>query len=159
MELDPANGPLLRQLAEQARTARAHGRAPFIDLTADWCPPARAIKESLAHPLMTDAFAGTHVVLASIDDFSEELQAGPYRFTKIPMFLPFDESGQPIGDPIDGGAWGEDTPENMARALRPFFRSHGATSVAPPPRPSLKSAVTMAVAGLVLLALATWLRR
>jgi hypothetical protein len=37
------------------------------------------------------------------------------------VFFKLDASGKPTGDRIDGGAWGDNVPENMAPPLKAFF--------------------------------------
>ena len=39
----------------------------------------------------------------------------------IPVFYKLDANGKPTGDKIDGGAWGDNIPDNMAPPLKAFF--------------------------------------
>jgi hypothetical protein len=44
-----------------------------------------------------------------------------FRFKGIPVYFKLDAKGQPTGEAIDGGAWGEDIPENIAPVMDEFF--------------------------------------
>jgi hypothetical protein len=73
------------------------------------------------HPLMVDAFTGTYIIEADVDDWGFPPKG--WRFDGIPVFFALGPDGKPTGEKIDGSAWGENIPENMAPPLKDFFQS------------------------------------
>ena len=49
------------------------------------------------------------------------LKSLSYDITAAPTLISITDEGEVTHDLIDGGAWEEDTPENIAAALQPFF--------------------------------------
>jgi len=41
----------------------------------------------------------------------------------IPIFYALDKDGKPTGRKVDGGAWDDNIPENMAPVLDKFFHA------------------------------------
>lgn len=121
VELDPKQ-PLGPQLAEHAAAAVAGGKKPFVYLHADWCEPCVALKKAKDDPRMVQAFAGTHILGIDLDAANaQELDALKLDGRAIPVFHRLDAKGVVTGDKIDGGAWGDNIPENMAPPLTAFF--------------------------------------
>jgi thiol-disulfide isomerase/thioredoxin len=110
-------------LAAFAKEAGAAGLKPYAYLHAEWCGPCRAIEKThAADPQMVDAFKGTAIALIDIDAVDPKvLAAAGMESSAIPVFFKLDASGKPTGDRIDGGAWGDNIPENMAPPLKAFF--------------------------------------
>jgi thiol-disulfide isomerase/thioredoxin len=110
-------------LAAFARDAGAANLKPYAYLHAEWCGPCKAIEKThAADPQMVDAFKGTAIALIDIDQVdSKLLSAAGMESSAIPVFFKLDASGKPTGDRIDGGAWGDNVPENMAPPLKAFF--------------------------------------
>jgi hypothetical protein len=110
-------------LAAFARDAGAANLKPYAYLHAEWCGPCKAIEKThAADPQMVDAFKGTAIALIDIDKVdSKVLAAAGMDAAAIPVFFKLDASGKPTGDRIDGGAWGDNVPENMAPPLKAFF--------------------------------------
>ena len=71
---------------------------------------------------MKQAFAGTYIIRMNHDHWSPKLAGTGLESTSIPVFFDLDDQGKPTGRKIDGGAWGENTPENMAPPLRAYFQ-------------------------------------
>jgi thiol-disulfide isomerase/thioredoxin len=112
-------------LASEAGKAKAAGLKPFAEFSASWCPPCMAIKHTLEakDPQMVAAFAGTYVIRLDADEWSTKKLAGTgMRADTIPVFYALDAQGKTTGRSIDGGAWGDNVPENMAPPLQRFFR-------------------------------------
>jgi hypothetical protein len=122
----PANGDLNQQLAAEVIRAAALGQDAYVEFDAAWCPCCQAIESSLdeGNPLMVDAFQGVYVVRADIDAWHDDLDGTGFVVEGIPIFFQIDRQGRPTGESIDGNAWGENIPENMAPPLKEFFRSH-----------------------------------
>ena len=118
-----AKRPLADSLAAFTRDAKAAGLKPFAYLHASWCGPCKAIEKThAADAQMTDAFKGTAIALIDIDAADPKaLSAQGLDTQTIPVFFRLDASGKPTGDKIDGGAWGDNVPDNMAPPLKAFF--------------------------------------
>ena len=130
--LDPSQGALPALLKAEAAKARAMHLAPYAEFRADWCGPCRAIEKSMDDPRMIAAFAGTYVAHLDVDAWgSAQTSAAGFDASAIPVFFELDADGKPTGRKIDGGAWGDNVPENMAPPLAAFFHPKGAA--APPP--------------------------
>jgi len=119
--LEPASGPLEELLRHEVANAAALGRQPYVQITAEWCGPCKALRASLGDPLMQDAFAGTYIVQVDVDEWKPELDKAGFESDGIPVFFAVDGNAKPTGAKIDGGAWGEDIPRNMAPPLKQFF--------------------------------------
>jgi hypothetical protein len=71
---------------------------------------------------MIDAFHGTAIITIDVDAADEKaLKAQHLPAQVIPVFFKLDRTGKPTGDRIDGGAWGDNIPANMAPPLKAFF--------------------------------------
>ena len=119
----PQDGDLQNLLADHAKKAQALGQAPFVEFDATWCPPCRAITASLAarNPLMLKAFSGVYLIHADVDLWGWNHPGTGLTFKAIPVFYRLDATGKPTGAVVDGGAWGADTPENIAPVMEKFF--------------------------------------
>ncbi len=106
-----------------AKDAMAAHLRPYAYLHASWCGPCNAIEKThAADPKMAAAFKGTAIALIDIDVADpKSLDAAGLRSGSIPVFWKLDASGKPTGDEIDGGAWGDNIPDNMAPPLAAFF--------------------------------------
>jgi thiol-disulfide isomerase/thioredoxin len=119
--LEPAQGRLEDLLRHEVHTAAALGKVPYVQITAEWCGPCKALRASLGDPLMRDAFAGTYIVQVDYDAWKPQLESAGFSGQAIPVFYAVDSQAHPTGAKIDGGAWGEDIPRNMAPPLKAFF--------------------------------------
>lgn len=158
----PESGPLERQLADWARKSRAAGRVPCVYLSAVWCPPSVKLEKSLGEPQMQRAFSKVAAATFDVDKWGETLDKAGFSRGVVPVFFVIDGEGRPTGQTITGGAWGENTPENMGPPLERFFAPLTAAIPAPAPTqgqagPSGR-AVAMAIAAALLLGIGVWLR-
>jgi thiol:disulfide interchange protein len=119
--LEPGTGELVSLLEREVTNAAAQHRVPFLQITAEWCVPCKKLRASLGDPLMQDAFAGTYVIRVDSDAWKTELKNAGFDHPAIPVFFAVDSNARPTGAKIDGGAWGEDIPANMAPPLKRFF--------------------------------------
>ncbi len=71
--------------------------------------------------LMVDAFKGTYIIQADVDSWGFPPKG--WGFHVVPIFYALDATGSPTREVIDGGAWGDNIPENMAPPLKAFFES------------------------------------
>jgi thiol-disulfide isomerase/thioredoxin len=124
--LEPGQGRLEELLRHEVANAAASGRQPYVQITAEWCGPCKALRASLGDPLMQDAFAGTYIVQVDFDAWKPELDQAGFKNDGIPVFFALDADARPTGAKIDGGAWGEDIPRNMAPPLKQFFTAQRA---------------------------------
>lgn len=115
------DGDLQKVLSEHTALAKAAGQKPFVELWATWCPPCKALEASMGDPQIQKAFAGVYLIRLDSDVWSEKLKGSGLDNSTIPVFYELDEAAKPTGRSIDGGAWGEDIPENMAPPLDAFF--------------------------------------
>lgn len=126
VRLHPENGELQTMLAQEAQKAVELGRMPIVEFDATWCPPCRAIDEGLKteNKLMLAAYDGTYIIKLDVDEWGwNGRSVQDFRFTGIPVYFKLDAHGNQTGEVIDGGAWGEDIPENIAPVMDEFF--HG----------------------------------
>jgi thiol-disulfide isomerase/thioredoxin len=122
--IDKANGNLMKQLASEAQKADSLGLAPFLEFDATWCPPCVAIDKSIKakDPRTMQAFKGVYLIRADVDDWGWG-DGKNFNVTAIPIYYQLDKNGKPTGAVIDGGAWGEDIPENFSPVLDEFFHA------------------------------------
>jgi thiol:disulfide interchange protein len=123
VEITPAQGQLADLLKQEASKASALGQTPFVEFYADWCAPCRALRKSLDDPRMIEAFDRTYIVQLNADTWSDKLAGSGFSAAVIPVFFGLDANGKPNGRTLNGGAWGEDIPANMAPPLKAFFRT------------------------------------
>lgn len=73
---------------------------------------------------MLAAFDGVYLIKLAVDDWDWRKMADyGFKFRGIPVFFKLDAEGSPTGEVVDGGAWDENIPENMAPVMDEFF--HG----------------------------------
>ena len=123
VRLHHGDGDLSALIKAEAAKAVAAKRHPFLEFDATWCPPCIAIGQSLdtGDALMVDAFSGTAIIQVDIDDWKNDLAGAGYTVQAIPIYYELDASGRSTGRTVDGGAWGDNIPENMAPPLKAFF--------------------------------------
>jgi len=119
--LERGTGELVSLLEREVANAAAQHAVPFLQITAEWCVPCKKLRASLGDPLMQDAFAGTYIIRVDADAWKKALKKAGFDHPAIPVFFAVDASARPTGAKIDGGAWGEDIPPNMAPPLKHFF--------------------------------------
>jgi thiol:disulfide interchange protein len=123
-KLTPAGGELTAQLQSLAARAKHENLKPFVQFTAVWCGPCRELQACMDDPLMAEAFAKTFIIQINADDFSDkQFAAAGFTLDGIPAFFELDEQGKPTGRVVDGGAWEDNIPANMAPVLRKFFNN------------------------------------
>ncbi len=122
VRVNKKGGGLMTQLNAHAQKAKVLGLNPFIEFDATWCPSCDAINKSLKakEPLTMKAFEGIYLIRADVDEWGWG-DGKNFRFNAIPIYYQLDENGKPTGAVMDGGAWGEDIPQNFAPALDKFF--------------------------------------
>jgi thiol-disulfide isomerase/thioredoxin len=126
VRLRPADGDLQTILAEEAQKAVALDQMPVVEFDATWCPPCQAIDAAFEarNDLMLKAYSGTYIIRLDVDEWGwGDSRLHDFRFDAIPVYFKLDAQGNQTGDVIDGGAWGEDIPENIAPVMSKFF--HG----------------------------------
>ena len=126
IRLHPRADDLQTMLAGEVQKAEALGQIPVVEFDATWCPPCRAIDTAIQskNELMLNAYRGTHIIKLDVDEWRwNDSKVQPFSFGAIPIYFKLDSEGQQTGEVIDGGAWGEDIPENIAPVMDAFF--HG----------------------------------
>ena len=126
VRLHPNDGELNTMLADEAQKATALGQIPVVEFDATWCPPCQAIDNAIRedNDLILKAYADAYVIRLDVDEWGwggSELH--DFQFDAIPVYFKLDPEGRRTGKVIDGGAWGEDIPENIAPVMGEFF--HG----------------------------------
>jgi thiol-disulfide isomerase/thioredoxin len=126
VRLHPTDGGLQTMLATEAQKATALGQMPVVEFDATWCPPCQAIDRAIKanNELILNAYAGTYIIRLDVDEWGwGDSRIHDFSFDAIPIFFKLDTEGKQTGEVIDGGAWGEDIPENIAPVMDEFF--HG----------------------------------
>jgi hypothetical protein len=70
---------------------------------------------------MLDAFKGVYLISVDVDEWGWGAPGTGYDVPGVPIFFGVAPDGRPDGRVIDGNAWGENIPENMAPPLEAFF--------------------------------------
>ena len=126
VRLHPKDGNLDEMLAMEAGKAIAAGLQPVVEFDADWCPPCVAINKHLEekNELMLKAYDGTYIIKLDVDEWGwDNGKVEYFTVDAIPVYFKLDEQGEETGESIDGGAWNEDIPVNIAPVMDAFF--HG----------------------------------
>ena len=126
VRLHPKDGDLNTLLAGEAQKAAALGGIPVVEFDATWCPPCQAIDKAIReeNELILSAYADTYIIRLDVDEWGwGDSSLHNFQFDAIPVFFKLDSEGNQTGEVIDGGAWGEDIPENIAPVMGEFF--HG----------------------------------
>lgn len=126
VRLHPSDGNLKELLAVEVDKAVAAGLLPVVEFDADWCPPCLAIRRYLEEKdeLMLKAYDGTYIIKLDVDEWGwNNGKVENFAFDGIPVYFKLDEQGKQTGEMIDGGAWNEDIPVNIAPVMDAFF--HG----------------------------------
>ena len=121
IEIEDTSEGLESILYREAQNARASDLAPYVQITADWCPACRALKRYMKDERMIEAYRGTYIILVDIDVWRDQLPSAGFYVTGVPTIFELTYDGTPTGRFITGAAWGENVPENMAPPLDEFF--------------------------------------
>jgi thiol-disulfide isomerase/thioredoxin len=126
VRLHPQDGDLQAMLKTEAQKANAKGLMPVAEFDATWCPPCQAIDTALKenNELMVKAYDGTYIIKMDVDEWVwDDGRVQNFAFDGIPVYFKLDANGEQTGEVIDGNAWGDNIPENMAPPMAKFF--HG----------------------------------
>lgn len=126
VRLHPEDGDLTALLAGEAQKAVALEQMPVVEFDATWCPPCKAIDQGLKerNKLMVDAYTGTYIIKLDVDEWGwADSTLHEFDFDGIPVYFKLDAKGRLTGETVDGNAWGDNIPENMAPVMGKFF--HG----------------------------------
>jgi thiol-disulfide isomerase/thioredoxin len=126
IRLHPKDGDLQTMLATEAQKAATLDQMPVVEFDATWCPPCLAIDQAIReeNELLLNAYAGTYIIKLDVDEWGwDNGNVQDFRFDGIPVYFKLDSEGDRTGEVIDGSAWGEDIPENIAPVMDEFF--HG----------------------------------
>jgi thiol-disulfide isomerase/thioredoxin len=126
VRLHPSDGDLKTLLASEAQKAATLGQMPVVEFDATWCPPCKAIDEGIneKNKLMLDAYDGAYIIKPDVDEWGwENSQLHDFDFDGIPVYFKLDADGNPTGQTVDGNAWGDNIPENIAPVMDKFFHA------------------------------------
>jgi thiol-disulfide isomerase/thioredoxin len=120
------DGDLQTLLPQEAKKAIELGLMPVLEFDASWCPPCQAIQQGLEseNELLLKAYDGTYIIKLDVDEWGwGDSDLHDFEFDGIPVYFKLDAQGNPTGEVIDGNAWGDNIPENIAPPMDEFF--HG----------------------------------
>ena len=126
VRLHPADGDLQTMLAVEAQKAIALGQMPTVEFDATWCPPCQVIDEAFEseNELILKAYEGAYIIKLDVDEWGwGDSELHDFAFDGIPAYFKLDADGNQTGEVIDGNAWGDNIPENIAPPMDEFF--HG----------------------------------
>ncbi|KXK12087.1 MAG: Thioredoxin [Chloroflexi bacterium OLB14] len=127
VRLHPESGDLQSMLALESQQANSLGLMPIVEFDATWCPPCIAIDKAInaENELMLNAYRGTYIIKLDVDEWGwNDSKIENFEVEAIPVYFKLDDNGEQTGEVIDGGAWGEDIPENIAPVMDSFFHSN-----------------------------------
>jgi hypothetical protein len=116
-----SNGDLTGLLAQEAAKARALGQKPFVLFSAGWCKSCQDLENSLHESLVRAAFEGTYIIRLDIDEWQPHLGKTGFEVHVLPVFYRIDDQGYPSGKALDGSAWGDNLPANIAAVMKQYF--------------------------------------
>ncbi len=115
------DAPLSEQLREHVDRARALSLAPVFEITASWGPPSLKFGQALETGLLQAAMAGIYLIRGDIEfSNTQDDAAAWFDWRVFPVFFPLGADARPMGEPLTGDAWAENTPECIAPAFRDF---------------------------------------
>lgn len=127
VRVHPSDGDLQTLLTIEAKHATTLGLMPIVEFDATWCPPCLAIDKAIKekNELMLSAYRGTYIIKFDVDEWGwNDGILENFNFEFIPVYFKVDSSGEQTGETINGGAWGEDIPENIAPVMDNFFHNN-----------------------------------
>ncbi len=109
-------------LEAESEDATRQNLQPYVYFSAEWCGPCKAIKKHMKHRDMQDAFHGTYIIEADVDEWTGDRAMVDFDVSSIPRYYRLTSEGENTGSMIGGDAWGDNIPENMAPPLKAFFQ-------------------------------------
>jgi thiol:disulfide interchange protein len=126
VRLHPEDGDLQTMLTVEAEKAIALGQMPTVEFDATWCPPCQVIDQAFEskNELILKAYDGAYIIKLDVDEWGwGDSELHDFAFDGIPAYFKLDAGGNQTGEVIDGNAWGDNIPENIAPPMDEFF--HG----------------------------------
>jgi thiol-disulfide isomerase/thioredoxin len=115
--------PLLNVMESHVSKANELNQDLYIQITATWCGPCKRLQASMPHKLMQEAFTGTYVVKLDADEWKEDFASINITIKAVPTFYLITDNGKASNYTVNGGAWAEDIPKNMAPVLKAYFKN------------------------------------
>jgi len=116
-----SDAPLKEIVLDNVKIAKAENLKAFIQITAEWCTPCKKLRAVMNHKLMQSAFNGVFIIRIDADEWEKELPSIGIEVEAVPVFFEVGSNGKVTDYTINGGAWGEDIPENIAPPLAAYF--------------------------------------
>jgi thiol-disulfide isomerase/thioredoxin len=115
--------PLLDVMESHVTKANALNQDLYIQITATWCGPCKRLQAAMPNELMQEAFAGTYIVKLDADEWKEDFSSIDITIKAVPTFYQVTSEAKAGNYTVNGGAWAEDIPENMAPVLKTYFKN------------------------------------
>lgn len=122
VHLEPSDGELRSLLRTHAAKAKAAGRKPFVEFGKTSSAACVQFTFSLHDRRMTDALSGTYLIHLNLDQWGTVPSRASFDVSDVPAFFELDERGRPTGRSTEITLGDFETPQDMARVLKPFFQ-------------------------------------
>ena len=117
----PSQGDLSSILKKSATLAKKKNFQAFLYIKAQGCQPCSLIEKNLEHPQLKEIFSNCYFI--KVDYFSWMLELNKLHIypETAPYFVRINNNGEICNYALEAGDWESDSPEDIAKNLKPYF--------------------------------------